>query len=253
MIRTATRETHRFGWCLALLVIVLAIQSGAQPDEARSNDVEWVRALLKEDLGGRRFDFATIVHATSGKKVIPLDRNHAVHQQMLGQIERALAETILEHNHPDSPVRRLRRINEASRIFEDGLIERLNRIEGLSCVPAPTIHGINQRSGYPDIRLTDHATGTVFYLDPKLVQQGSESSTFRTFYFEPKSETSKITDDAVHLILGIEHDGNARQWTFHGWRIVCLSNLSVRLKAEFQASNADLYGDSALSSKPESP
>ncbi|MGL5018193.1 MAG: hypothetical protein ACRDBP_08680, partial [Luteolibacter sp.] len=64
---------------------------------------------------------------------------------------------------------------------------------------------------------------------------------FRTFYFEPKNETLKITDDAVHLLVGIEHDGKDQQWTFTGWRLVDLSTLRVRLKAEFQASNAELY------------
>ena len=90
----------------------------------------------------------------------------------------------------------------------------------------------------------------VFYLDPKLVEHGSAESTFRTFYFEPKNETLKITDDAVHLLVGIEHDGKEQQWTFTGWRLVDLSKLRVRLKAEFQASNAELYHDTEFS-KPE--
>jgi hypothetical protein len=93
----------------------------------------------------------------------------------------------------------------------------------------------------------DRESGQVFYLDPKLVEQGSAESTFRTFYFEPKRETLKITDDAVHLLVGIEHDGKARLWTFTGWRLVDLSSLRVRLKAEFQASNAGIYQKSKLS------
>jgi hypothetical protein len=60
-------------------------------------------------------------------------------------------------------------------------------------------------------------------------------------------QTLKITDDAVHLLAGIEHDGKDGQWTFTGWRLVDLSKLRVRLKAEFQASNADLYQKSVLS------
>ena len=51
----------------------------------------------------------------------------------------------------------------------------------------------------------------------------------------------KITDDAVHLLVGIEHDGKEGLWTFTGWRLVDLFKLRVRLKAEFQASNAGLY------------
>ena len=49
------------------------------------------------------------------------------------------------------------------------------------------------------------------------------------------------------MLAGIEHDGKDQQWTFTGWRLVDLSKLRVRLKAEFQASNAELYRNSALS------
>jgi hypothetical protein len=114
-------------------------------------------------------------------------------------------------------------------------------MDGLCCDIPPTRDGASQRSGYPDLRITDEPTGTVFYLDPKLVERTAWKSTLRTFYFAPKSSTLKITDDAVHLLLGIEHDGRDGQWTFGPWKIVDLSTLRVRLKAEFQASNKDLY------------
>jgi len=235
------------------LLATLVLLPSLRAEEPPCDDTRLVQLLLDKDLGNRRFDFPTIVMATSGKRVIPLDRENPVHQRLLRHIESALAATIAEQNRPDAPVRELRRINEASRFFEDGLAEKLNAIDGLTCTPAPTVHGVLQRSGYPDLRLLDEATGTVFYVDPKLVQKGSDTSSFRTFYFEPKTDTLKITDDAVHLILGIEHDGKAREWTFLGWRVSCLSTLSVRLKAEFQASNADLYRDSALSIPRQDP
>jgi len=231
----------------------LAAETEKNTPPADCDDTRLVQTLLAKDLGSRRFDFATIVRANSGKQVIPLDRDNDVHIRMLKHIKTTLAETIREQNREDAPVRQLRRINEASRFFEDSLMEKLNTIDGLTCTPAPTVEGNFQRSGYPDLRLLDEASGTVFYVDPKLMQQGSETSTFRTFYFEPKTHTLKITDDAVHLILGIEHDGKAREWTFLGWRVSCLANLSVRLKAEFQASNADLYRDSDLSITPDTP
>jgi len=240
---------------LALFVAALSLRAESEkpPESAACEDTILVRHLLGKDLGNRRFAFSTVIRACSGKEVLPLDRENEVHQRMLTHIESALAETIREQNQPTAPVRELRRINEASRFFEDGLMEKLNAIEGLTCTPAPTVQGTFQRSGYPDLRLLDETSGTVFYVDPKLVQQGSEKSSFRTFYFEPKTDTLKITDDAVHLILGIEHDGKAREWTFLGWRISCLAGLSVRLKAEFQASNADLYRNSGLSNAPDAP
>jgi hypothetical protein len=211
-----------------------------------STDADLVHFLLNENLAERRFDFATITEACSGKRVIPLDDNPA-HQRIVSAIEHALAETIAALNEPDSPVKKLRRINEASRFFEDGILARINRMPGLSCEIPMNRAGNHQRSGYPDLKITDTASGLVVYLDPKLVQQGSAESTFRAFYFEPKKETLKITDDAVHLLAGIEHDGIAGQWTFTGWRLVDLSKLRVRLKAEFQASNTDLYRKTSLS------
>lgn len=210
------------------------------------DDAALVKVLLGEKLSQRTFDFSSIAEACSGKRVLPLT-DEPVHLRVTAAIEQALAQTLQELNAEDSPVRKLRRINEASRFFEDGLLARLNDASGLRCEVPATRSGIHQRTGYPDLRIIDEASGTVFYLDPKLVEQGASGSTLRTFYFEPKNETLKITDDAVHLLAGIEHDGREGQWTFSGWRLVDLSTLKVRLKAEFQASNADLYRKSALS------
>jgi hypothetical protein len=75
-----------------------------------------------------------------------------------------------------------------------------------------------QRSGYPDLRLVDLETRRFFYLDPKLYATGSRDSSFRTFYFEPKIATNKVRDDAVHLIVGFEHEPRKDgQWKFTRW------------------------------------
>lgn len=216
--------------------------SAAKPQ----NDVALVKFLLGENLSNRTFSFATVAEASSGKRVIPLTDAPA-HQRVIAAINKALTATLAEFNQPDSPVRKLRRINEASRFFEDGLHKHLNEDPAVTCEIPPTRAGEHQRSGYPDLRIVDRETKLVLYLDPKLIEQGSAESTFRTFYFEPKNETLKITDDAVHLLVGIEHDGKPNLWTFTGWRLVDLSTLQVRLKAEFQASNAELYKKTGLS------
>ena len=214
--------------------------------EKTDRDAELVRSLLGEHLSDRTFAFSTIAEACSGKKVLPLTDAPA-HQRVTAAIHQALRATLAELNVPNSPIRQLRRINEASKFFEDGIHAHLNQTPGLKCEVPPTRDGEHQRSGYPDLKITDLESKQVFYLDPKLVEQGSAESTFRTFYFEPKNETLKINDDAVHLLVGIEHDGKERLWTFTGWRLVDLSGLRVRLKAEFQASNADLYQKTVLS------
>ena len=231
---------------LVLVAAFLKPRSAAPSALAADPDSELVRSLLGENLSERTFAFATVAKACSGKNVLPLDDSDA-HRRVIAVIEKALAATLVELSEPDSPVRQLRRINEASKFFEDGLLARINVTPGFSCEVPPNRSGDHQRSGYPDLRIVDLATKSVFYLDPKLVEQGSTASTFRTFYFEPKNETLKITDDAVHLLAGIEHDGKDGLWTFTGWRLVDLSGLRVRLKAEFQASNADLYRGTEIS------
>lgn len=234
-------------------LLFLSLAALAAPAVAAEDpDAALVRSLLGENLSARSFSFATVAEACSGKRVLPLDASPA-HLRVTAALEKALATTVAKLNQPDSPVRQLRRINEASRFFEDGLLKEINTTPGLRCDIPPNRAGKLQRSGYPDLRITDLESKLVFYLDPKLVEEKSAASTFRSFYFEPKNETLKITDDAVHLLVGIEHDGKSRRWTFTGWRIVDLSTLRVRLKAEFQASNADLYQKTGLSTPAQSP
>jgi hypothetical protein len=223
------------------ILIFLALVFVASLGSAQADDAALIRLLLAEKLDRRTFAFADVVKAASGKSVIALDAQNPAHQRITAAIDLALKESIEELSRPASPVRSQRRINEASRFFEDLLLEKINRIEGLRCEFPPTKDGAIQRSGYPDLKITDVATGTIAYLDPKLIEASSLRSTFRTFYYEPKAGTAKINDDAIHLLCGIEHDGKQGAWTFQRYHLVDLSQLRVRLKAEFQASNADLY------------
>lgn len=231
-----------------LLALLLAAAWKLGHDHHRSqstrprpaSDSQLVRHLLDEKLGARHFSFASVAEACSGKKVIPLD-DRPSHRRVKEAIESALAAAITRFNAADSPVRSLRRINEASRHFEDALRDSLDAEPDLTCGIPPNRRGELQTSGYPDLRIVHIPSGEVCYLDPKLFEQESAASSLRSFYFEPKDKTLKITDDAVHLLAGIRHDGKQGAWTFTGFHLVDLSDLKVRLKAEFQASNKDLY------------
>jgi hypothetical protein len=234
------------GWTPAQEPLTSLIPHQTDPDTAL------VLSLLGENLSKRTFSFATVAAACSGKKVLPLTQDPA-HQRVSAAIAKAVGLTLEELNRPDSPTRQVKRVNEASRYFEEGIHKHLNAIDGIKSTVPLTRGGDHQAAGYPDLRLIDEESKQVFYLDPKLVEQGSLESSFRTFYFEPKNETLKITEDAVHLLVGIEHDGKEGEWKFCGWRLVDLSKLKVRLKAEFQASNADLYQKSELHTPPPPP
>jgi hypothetical protein len=156
-------------------------------------------------------------------------------------------------NAPDSEIQNIDRINEVSSHFEDTLRELLSATPGLKCDFPLTAEGKIQRSGYPDLRITDLESKRVFYLDPKLYAAGSRDSSFRTFYFEPKKSTNKVRDDAVHFVVGFEHApretalGSPKAtWNFTRWDLVDLSRFTVKLKAEFQGSNRDMYRPEAI-------
>ena len=214
--------------------------------QEKSDTDTLVKQLLNEDLGTRTFLFSQVVESSSGKKLLPFNQDSPSHVLVQAQIKSAVKAAILTLNKPDSPIKKLRRINEASRYFEEILLTEINKHHELSCTIPNNQEGNAQRTGYPDMRIEHTSSKTVFYLDPKLYEKTSRASSLRTFYFEPKTRTLKIQDDAVHLLLGISHDGVDGNWTFTGWELVDLSKFKVRLKAEFQASNKDLYQDENL-------
>jgi hypothetical protein len=180
--------------------------------------------------------------------VLAVDLKSETDQRVIKCMTGVLDDVMKRMNAPESPVQGLARINEASSHFEDLLHEMLNQVPGLRCdFPRISEDDRVQRSGYPDLRLVETATNRIFYLDPKLYAAGSRDSSFRTFYFEPKITTNKVRDDAVHLLVGFEHGPkSAGRWNFTRWDLVDLVHFKVRLKAEFQASNRDIYRPEAI-------
>jgi hypothetical protein len=226
------------------LLLTLATASADDKADAVKTLIPW---LLDEEQTLRDIRFADVVAATSGKKVIAIDPKDRDDQRVLAQIGTALDTVLAAMNAPGSPTRAVGRVNEMSAKFEDAILVQLKALPGLECAVPPTAAGARQRSGYPDLRLVDKVTGRVFYLDPKLFARGSKTSALRTFYFEPKRETNKVNDDARHLIIGIEHERDAEGVVrFQRWELIDLANFRVKLKAEFEGSNADLYRPEAV-------
>jgi hypothetical protein len=223
-------------------------QPAANPIPPHKSSVDiLIPWLLQEDRELRGIPFSEVIFDATGKKVIPVDNNNETDQRVIKQISGVLDEVVRRMNGPDSRIQGIARINEVSSHFEDMMGELLNKTPGLSCDIPHTAAGGTQRSGYPDLRLVDTETKRVFYLDPKLYAVGSRNSSFRTFYFEPKVATNKVLDDAVHLIVGFEHEKRTGDhWNFTRWDLVDLAQFKVKLKAEFQASNRDLYRPEAI-------
>ncbi|HEY2124972.1 MAG TPA: hypothetical protein VGG94_05865 [Chthoniobacterales bacterium] len=210
--------------------------------------------LLGESGQLREIPLSEVIFDTTGKHVLPVDLKNDVDRRVIKQISEVMEEVVRTMNAPESPVQRIPRINEVSSHFEDLLRQLLNARPGLSCDFPRTAAGKIQRSGYPDLRIVDQASHRVFYLDPKLYAVGSRDGSFRTFYFEPKVATNKVRDDAVHLIAGFEHEERKdNQWKFTRWDLVDLSKFKVKLKAEFQGSNRDMYRPEAIVATSQKP
>ena len=233
---------------LATTILAAALMLGgtiaSQGGEEELSTQEIIQQLLAQDLGTRKFAFPDVIHAACSKKVIATNPDTPAHQRILETISQAADETLTELSQKDSKLHQLRRINEASRFFEDLLLKKINAAPHIRCQIPKNTQGKQQRSGYPDLHIIHTATDgtkTHAYLDPKLFEKKSKASSLRTFYYEPRTRTNKIQHDAIHLLLGICHDGNQGAWAFTNWELCDLSRFSVRLKAEFQASNRDLY------------
>src|SRR5947199_7896317 len=198
--------------------------------------------LLQEDAQLRGIPFCEVIFDSTGKHVFACNPKDQTNARVLKQMSSVLDEVMARLNAPESPIQGIPRIDEVSSHFEDLIRELLNKTPGLTCDFPKTAAGGKQRSGYPDLELTDQQSHRIYYLDPKLYAVGSRDSSFRTFYFEPKIATNKVRDDAVHFIAGFEHEPRKEgRWRFTRWDLVDLAQLRVKLKAEFQGSNHDMY------------
>lgn len=245
----------RFRWCRIAITAGLAAiananaQTVAAPSGTEKATVDaLIPWLLQEDTQLHGIPFSEVIFDVTGKRVLTFNPKNETDGRVLKQISRVLDEVMAQLNAADSVIQGIPRINEVSSHFEDLMRELLNKAPGFSCEFPKTAGGATQRSGYPDLELIDQQSHRVYYLDPKLYAMGSRDSSFRTFYFEPKVATNKVREDAVHFIVGFEHEKPAadRRWKFTRWDLIDLSHLQVKLKAEFQGSNRDMYRPEAI-------
>ncbi len=187
---------------------------------------------------GKTYRLQDIIEQTSDVRIIAPTKQHL---PILNHIQSTGLTVSQQMSQTNSPARTKKRINEVSAVFEDALRQKLHQHPDFTCSIPKNKFGKIQRSGYPDLRLEHLPSKTVVYLDPKLFEETSIDSTFRSFYFEPNLKKSKITEDALHLILGFPHNGKTHQWTFSPPKLIDLSDLQVTLKTEFSASNRQLY------------
>jgi len=233
---------------LLFLAVLFANVATAQEKASSPNPVDQlIPWLLDEDRQLRGIPFSEVILDATGKRVLAVDPKNGTDERVIKQISAVLDEVVRHLNARDSVIQSVPRINEVSSHFENLMRELLNATSGFSCDFRHTSNGRVQRSGYPDLRLVDNETNRVFYLDPKLYEAGSRDSSFRTFYYEPKIATNKVWDDAVHFVVGFDHEPRqGGHWKFTHWDLVDLAHFQVKLKAEFQGSNHDMYRPEAI-------
>lgn len=227
-------------WPVLLLLAALPVLA----EEPQSDAQEMIAWLFGDGRKLTDIPFPQVVKAAAGHVVFPVNPKND--SAWLARVAAAVERTVLVLNGADSAFHRGGRINEASRFIEEQLRVELSREAKWKATIPRTAAGGEQTTGYPDILLV-REDGAVVYLDPKLYEDGSGGTSLRSFYFEPKRATNKILYDGHHLIIGFQHNGKSGSaLRITAWNIVDASQLRVRLKAEFQAANRDLYQPEAI-------
>lgn len=172
--------------------------------------------------------FKDVVEITSKHKLYPINLQQQEDKELIENLVTSCKNFLALCNKTK---RRFygNRINEVSKAIENEFVEEISKT-GLKTKILPIM-------GYPNIELIDKH-GRVSYLEIK-VSSIVKPSSLRAFYY---TSGKKIKKDARHLLLGLliteEKD---KYWKIEEWTLTDLSQLTVYLKAEFNASNVDIY------------
>lgn len=188
------------------------------------------------------YPFAEVIQKTTGHQVVAFDPANEQHTALLKRLKEAAA-------HAAKAAREAKidkaRANEVGNAIEVHVLKALNDA-GLVAQRPQTATGRALAAGYPDVEIASHPP---CYLELKTFNERTTDSTQRTFYYSP-SELTKVTHDALHLLLAFEMEqraeGDRTIWVPVRFKIVSLHDLKVRLKVEYNQSNRGLYATERL-------
>ena len=188
--------------------------------------------------------FPIAIKAISGHDVLAFDKNSHEDKELLSRLTKAM--DIAVKNAYKTGISTARP-NEVGNQIEPFVKDALNSTGMKAEIPL-TSNGKHQSAGYPDVFIKD-IDNRITYLECKTYNQKSIGSSFRAFYFQP-SESSKITHDARHLMVGFEiirekRNGKSVFVPIH-WKLYTLEKMLVQVKHEFNASNREMYKPEAL-------
>src|SRR6266581_1786059 len=157
-------------------------------------------------------------------------------------------EVILQLNSPASVIQGIPRINEVSSHFEDLMRELLNKTPRAHLRFSENKRRSSPTFGLPRLEVDRSRIASRLLPRSETLRSREPRQLVSHFYFEPKIATNKVREDAVHFIVGFEHEKPAadRHWKFTRWDLVDLSHFQVKLKAEFEGSNRDMYRPEAI-------
>lgn len=219
-----------------------SIPIASMTDEHPMNWDEFSAAVRLLKSGVSRLLFRDVVKAATGHTILPFDETSSrILADIRSWLDQHLSElsNLIEMDYVGRP-------NELGNFLERVLLARLDESLSLSVDMPTTEQGHKQAVGYPDGVIVDHSTGQVVYFDVKIFQEKTRTSSLRSFYYQPTNQ-SKILHDAPHFLVGFVVESlsgdNRPPFIIKDYELVDIYNLEVNFKAEFNASNQDLYGD----------
>ena len=186
---------------LCLLFSHVAVAQPAAPTNSLSE-----RALAELTRPAKKLPFKTVIHATTGHRVLDLDTNNPAHAGLRAKLLKAAA---LAGERARKDGLTAARPNEAGNQLEPFVRAALQE-SGLEARIPRTTSDRAQVVGYPDIEITGPVP---CYLELKSYNAATVNTTQRSFYYSP-SETPKVTRDAVHLLLAYELEKVERDGQF---------------------------------------
>lgn len=199
-------------------------------------------------ISGDTKPFHEVIRQICGRRVIPFDRTSSPDIVLIDALDGIAAKIAAEVNR--NPIVR-QRPNEAGNAVEIPTREAFRSSDRFDLV------AMSQSTGYPDIQVRTTA-GDIVYVECKTHRDATYASRLRSFYFSP-SRTFKVTRDGYHVAMSFGLRGTPTSdgrisFTCFRYELVDLFDLPCRLKTEWNASNADLYGGArTLSSGEVSP
>lgn len=160
-----------------------------------------------------------LIEDTTGYKVLPLT------PEIRADLEPFVKQAIVNYN---AGPKYSGRVNEFGNHMEGVLKDTSARFQ-----KPRKANGRAQSTGYPDLMFDSN--GIRVYPEIKCLAEGSGASDMRSFYL---SSFDKITGDAVHVVIGFEHNDKVLTGRYH---IVDMVDKILTVKVEYACSNRELY------------